>query len=400
VRIDKLGFWLRLGWFTPLLFFMPATAPVVLIACDKFKGTLTAAEACAAVAAGVLELWPRAECVLRPMADGGEGTSMVICEALGGEWLSAEVSGPGGQKVLAGFAMLRAQGTAVIEMCEASGLKLVPPAQRNPWRFNTAGTGQLMRKAMEAGAQRLVVAIGGSATNDGGSGMAWALGYRFLDEAGEELVPCPANLLEIRRILPPLDWDLPMVTAACDVTNPLLGPEGATAVYGPQKGVTLERIPQYEAGLTHFADLVHRELGLDCRSNPGAGAAGGLGFGLMSFCGALTRPGFDLVAEVTGLAEAVRRADLVITGEGCLDAQTLHGKGPAGVAEMARRMGKPVAAVGGMVEAAALEALRTRFHAVLAACTPETLSFALAEPAKAVAAAISSNRQVLEGIMN
>jgi glycerate 2-kinase len=378
---------------------MPASAPVVLIACDKFKGTLTAAEACAAVAAGVLEIWPKAECLLRPMADGGEGTSLVICEALGGEWRTAEVAGPRGQPVQAGYAWLPETKTAVIEMSEASGLKLVPPSHRNPWRLNTAGTGQLMRHALELGAERLVVGIGGSATNDGGSGMAWALGYQFLNEAGEAIQPCPANLMEIIRILPPAEMILAEVVAACDVTNPLLGNEGATAVYGPQKGVTLERRPQYEAALEHFADLVHRELGVDRRLEPGAGAAGGLGFGLMSFCQAATRPGFDLVAEVTGLEQAVRKADLVITGEGCLDTQTLHGKGPARVAELSRRMGKPVAAVGGMVEAGAETALAKRFHAVIAACTQETLAYAMAEPAKAVAKAVSSNRNLFEAIM-
>ncbi len=255
-----------------------SSAPVVLIACDKFKGTLTAAEACAAVAAGVLELWPQAECLLRPMADGGEGTSLVICEALGGEWRTAEVAGPRGEPVLAGYAWLPATKTAVIEMSEASGLKLVLPSQRNPWRLNTAGTGQLMGHAMERGAERLVVGIGGSATNDGGSGMAWALGYQFLNEAGEAMQPCPANLLEIVRILPPSQPLQVEVVAACDVTNPLLGLEGATAVYGPQKGVTLERAPQYEAALQHFANLVKQELGVDRRLEPGAGAAGGIGF--------------------------------------------------------------------------------------------------------------------------
>jgi glycerate kinase len=385
----------------PTLFLlpMPASAPVVLIACDKFKGTLSAAEACAAVAAGVLDLWPMAQCVLRPMADGGEGTSEVICKALSGEWKTAAVSDPRGEAMQARFAWLPATRTAVIEMSEASGLKLVPPAHRNPWRCNTAGTGHLMQAAIALGAERLVVAIGGSATNDGGSGMAWALGYRFLNEAGEEVVPCPANLLEITRIVAPANLNLPEVVAACDVTNPLLGPDGATAVYGPQKGVTLERIPHYEAGLEHLADLVKRQLGIDRRLEPGAGAAGGLGFGLLSFCRASTRPGFDLVAEVTGLEQAVLTADLVITGEGCLDAQTMHGKGPARVGEMARRFGKPVAAVGGMVDPPAEKALRSRFHAVIGACTQETMAYALANPAEAVSKAVSSNRAVFDAIM-
>ena len=192
---------------------------------------------------------------------------------------------------------------------------------------------------------------------------------------------------------------LQVVFAACDVTNPLLGPDGATSVYGPQKGVTLERIPFYEAGLEHLANLVKQELASDHRMDPGAGAAGGLGFGLMSFCHATTQPGFDLVAEVTGLEQAVRRADLVITGEGCLDAQTMHGKGPARVGEMARRLGKPVAAVGGMVDGSAESALRTRFHAIIGACTPDTMAWALANPAEAVAKAVSTNRSVFHSIM-
>jgi glycerate kinase len=373
--------------------------PVVLIACDKFKGTLSAAEACSAVAAGILDIWPTAECVLRPMADGGEGTARVICEALGGEWRTEEVTGPKGEKVAAGFAWLADQRTAVIEMSEASGLKLVPPAQRNPWRINTAGTGELMRHAMTLGAEKLVVGIGGSATNDGGTGMAWALGYQFLNEAGEPIEPVPANLQEIVRILPPADLKLPEVVAACDVTNPLLGPEGATAVYGPQKGVTPERVAHFEAGLSHLADLVAKELGTDHRLLPGAGAAGGLGFGLMSFCNASTRPGFDVVSEVTGLEASVGGSDLVITGEGCLDSQTLHGKGPICVADLARSFGKPVAAVGGMVEAHAETALRTRFNLVMAACTPETLHEALARPAAAVRAAINANADALGTVL-
>ncbi|MES2708422.1 MAG: glycerate kinase [Verrucomicrobiota bacterium] len=378
---------------------MPANGPVVLIACDKFKGTLTAAEACAAVAAGVLDIWPKAKCVLRPMADGGEGTARVICEALGGEWRTVQVTGPRGEAVQAGFAWLAEQRTAVIEMSEASGLKLVPPAQRNPWRVNTAGTGELMRHAIALGAEKLVVGIGGSATNDGGTGMAWALGYQFLNEAGEAIVPVPANLLDVARIVPPADLKLPEIIAACDVTNPLLGPEGATAVYGPQKGVTPEKVAHFEAALSHLADLVSKELGIDPREQPGAGAAGGLGFGLMTFCKASTRPGFDVVSEVTGLEASVADADLVITGEGCLDSQTLHGKGPICVADLARSFGKPVAAVGGMVEAHAAAALRTRFNVVMAACTPETLHEALARPAQAVRAAIVANAGPLDAVL-
>lgn len=360
----------------------------VLIACDKFKGTLTAAEACEAVAAGLREILPEVKLVSRPVADGGEGTARVVCEALNGQWLTTEVSGPLGERVTAGYAWLPETRVAVIEMNEASGLKLVPPAKRNPWRSNTAGTGELMLHAMKRGAERIIVGIGGSATNDGGAGMAWALGYRFYNEAGESIAPVPANMLEIRRIERPENLKMPEVVAACDVTNPLLGPEGATPVYGPQKGVRLDRVPHFEAALSHLADLVKRDIGTDCRDNPGAGAAGGLGFGLMSFCNARTQPGFDLVAEVTGLESAVREADLVVTGEGCLDAQTLHGKGPAGVADLARAHRKPVAAVGGMVDEQALTGLRARFDIVISVCSPDRLQEAIQRPVEFIKAAV------------
>ncbi len=373
--------------------------PAVLIACDKFKGTLTAAQACAAVTAGVKAVWPGAQCVSRPMADGGEGTAKVICEACDGEWLTEEVTGPLGDKVQAGWAWLPETKTAVIEMSEASGLKLLDAARRNPWRATTAGTGELMQAGIRNGAERLVVGIGGSATNDGGSGMAWAMGFRFLDAEGKGFFPLPANLTTLARIVPPENCSLPEVIAACDVTNPLLGRDGATAVYGPQKGVRLERIPEFEAALAHLAEIVRRDLGMDPAAAPGAGAAGGLGFGLMTFCRAKMQPGFDLVAEVTELEDAVRVADLVITGEGCVDAQTLNGKGPAGVADMARRLGKPVVAIGGIVDESVREALNAKFHAVLASATSETLSEALANPARAVERAVRAAAVQLNAVL-
>lgn len=375
------------------------TGPAVLIACDKFKGTLTAAEACAAVAAGIRAVWPEAKCFSRPMADGGEGTARVICDACNGEWLNEEITGPLGDRVTGGWAWLEESKTAIIEMSEASGLKLVDAARRNPWRATTAGTGELMQAGIRKGAKRLIVGIGGSATNDGGAGMAWALGYRFLDAEGKEFVPCPANLESLASIVPPENLSLPEVIAACDVTNPLLGPEGATAVYGPQKGVRLERIPAFEAALCHLAEIVRRDLGMDMATAPGAGAAGGLGFGLMTFCRAEMQPGFDLVASVTQLEAAVRTADLVITGEGCIDAQTLHGKGPAGVADMARRLGKPVVAIGGIVDESVREGLNAKFHAVIAAATMDTLEQALTDPPMAVQRAVSGAAGLLKGVL-
>lgn len=375
------------------------TAPAVLIACDKFKGTLTADEACAAVAAGVMAVWPRAKCLSRPMADGGEGTARVICDACGGEWLAEEVTGPLGDRIAAGWVWLADTMTAIIEMSEASGLKLLNAARRNPWRATSAGTGELMQAGIHKGAKRLVVGLGGSATNDGGAGMAWAMGYRFLDADGKGFFPLPANLESLARIVPPASGNMPEVVAACDVTNPLLGADGATSVYGPQKGVTLERIPAFEAALQHFTEIVKRDLGMDMAGSPGAGAAGGLGFGLMTFCRAAMQPGFDLVASVTNLEDAVREADIVITGEGCMDAQTLHGKGPARVADMARRMGKPVIAVGGIVDEAARAGLSAKFHAVIAAATLDTLTEALAAPAEAVRRAVTSAAAQLNAVL-
>jgi len=376
-----------------------STGPAVLIACDKFKGTMTAAEACAAVAAGIKAVWPDAQCFSRPMADGGEGTARVICDACGGEWLTEEVTGPLADQITGGWVWLEETKTAIIEMSEASGLKLLNAARRNPWRATTAGTGELMQAAVRRGAERLIVALGGSATNDGGAGMAWAMGYRFLDAEGNGFFPLPANLETLANIIPPENSALPEIIAACDVTNPLLGPDGATAVYGPQKGITLERMPAFESALHHLAGIVRRDLGLDMATTPGAGAAGGLGFGLMTFCRASMQPGFDLVAEVTKLEAAVRTADLVITGEGCIDAQTLHGKGPAGVADMARRLGKPVVAVGGIVDESARDGLNAKFHAVIAAATAETLEDALANPAQAVEHAIRDAADKLKSVL-
>ncbi len=375
------------------------TGPAVLIACDKFKGTLTAEEACGAIIKGIKTLWPNAVCVSRPMADGGEGTARVICDACDGEWLTEEVTGPLADRVTGGWAWLEKSKTAVIEMSEASGLKLLDAARRNPWRATTAGTGELMQAGIRKGAERLIVAIGGSATNDGGVGMAWAMGYRFLDADGKGFFPLPANLETLAAIVPPENTNFPSVVAACDVTNPLLGPEGATAVYGPQKGIRLERIPAFEAGLHQLAGIVKRDLGVDRATAPGAGAAGGLGFGLMTFCRADMQPGFDLVARITALEDAVRAADLVITGEGCIDAQTLHGKGPAGVADMARRLGKPVVAVGGIVDETARAGIDAKFHAVLAAANRDTLSEALANPAGALYRAVIQGKETFETVL-
>lgn len=341
----------------------------ILIAPDKFKGSLSGAEAAHALAEGFragfggddLPGGLQTECL--PVADGGEGTAEALRDALGGRWVERTVADPLGRPVAARYALVEpaaagrgGEGTlAVVEMSLASGFGLVRGEERDLRRANTFGTGELIRHALaESGARRVLVGIGGSATNDGGVGMAAALGWRFLDAAGRELPPVPGELRRLARIKPPSPPFLPpasaTVTVASDVTNPLLGSRGATRVYGPQKGLRddAER-DQLEAGLGRLADVTAATVGRDHRHDPGAGAAGGLGFGLLAFCRATLRPGFGIVTELLGLDAAVARADLVVTGEGSLDAQTLEGKAPAGVAALARRHGKPCVAFAGRI---------------------------------------------------
>jgi glycerate kinase len=318
----------------------------ILVAPDKFRGTLTAAEAARAIATG----WRRArrddEVEEVPLADGGEGTLDVLVEAFGGERRSQTVTGPLGEPVVADLGLIERDGNplAVVEMSRASGLHLVPDERRDPTRTTTRGTGELLRSACRA-AEDVLVCIGGSATNDGGAGMAQALGVRLLDAAGRELAPGGAALLGLDRIdaagLDPAAARA-RVSVACDVDNPLTGPSGASAVYGPQKGASPDDVALLDRALGRLADVIRRDLGVDVREVPGAGAAGGLGAGLVAFLGASLRPGIDVVMNAAGFAERLERADLVITGEGALDEQSLHGKVPAGVLRRAREAGTQV----------------------------------------------------------
>ena len=348
----------------------------VLIAPDKFKGSLTAREAAAAMAAGWREAWPEAKVVCRPVADGGEGTAEAVCSALGGTWREHTVHDPLGRPVRARYAV--AGATAILECSAASGYGLVSPHDRDLLRASTFGTGELVAHAFaEPDVRKIIVGLGGSATNDGGLGLAAALGYTFLDSAGKPIAPVPGELGRLASIVPPpaQPWlDCP-VTAACDVQNPLLGPRGATQIYGPQKGLLPSQEATLEHGLRRLADVA-ASLGTDQREVPGAGAAGGLGFGLLTFCGATLAPGFGLVAGLLGLEEAVATADLVLTGEGSADAQSLEGKAPYGVAALAKRYGRPVVLVAGHVPPADRPALRAHFDAVFAltdtGLTPES----------------------------
>jgi len=325
----------------------------IVIAPNAFKGSLSAIEAATAIGEGVRIAAPDADLVLVPIADGGDGTVDALVAATQGERRSRRVRGPLGDAVNAEYGLIDGASTAVIEMAKAAGLALVPPAKRDPRITTTYGVGELLQHAYDAGARRFIVGIGGSATNDGGAGMAQALGYHLLDDTGRELPPGGLALQRLARIHVGgvhASWKEANVDVACDVTNPLTGPRGASAVYGPQKGATPEMVAELDAALRHFAEIIRRDLRVDVELLPGAGAAGGLGAGLVAFTRARLRPGAEMVMEALHLDERLTGAQLVITGEGRLDSQTARfGKGPAAVARHAKNAGIPVIAIGGGV---------------------------------------------------
>ncbi|MFF2655912.1 glycerate kinase [Kitasatospora sp. NPDC058032] len=331
---------------------MPATPHQghVVVAPDKFKGTLEGAEAAARIAAGFRRAVPGTEVRELPVADGGEGT-LAAALAAGFARVPAEVAGPTGLPVDAALAVRGT--TAVVELAQAAGLARLPDGRTAPLTAGSYGVGQLIARAVGQGARRVVLGLGGSASTDGGAGLLQALGVSLLDADGAELPSGGAALRRLARIDPgPLARTLAgvEVVVACDVDNPLTGPRGAAAVYGPQKGASREDLVVLEDGLTRFAEVVGAAVGRDVREAPGAGAAGGVGFAALALLGATVRPGIEFLLDLLGFDEAVRGARLVVTGEGCLDAQTLHGKAPAGVAAAAARAGVPVAAVAGRVE--------------------------------------------------
>ncbi|MBW1600568.1 glycerate kinase [Streptomyces sp. JJ66] len=322
----------------------------VLIAADKFKGSLTAVQVAEHVTAGLRRARPDVEVEALPVADGGDGT-VVAAVAGGFERREVTVTGPLGTPVTAAYA-LRGD-TAIVEMAEASGLQLLPEGRFAPLTATTYGSGELLLAAVEAGAKTVVFGVGGSATTDGGAGMLAALGARFLDADGQPLAPGGGPLSELATAdlsgLDPRLKDVEIVLAS-DVNNPLTGPQGAPAVYGPQKGASEEDVATLDAALAHYASALAEAIGpraTECAQAPGAGAAGGIGYGALVGLDATFRPGIEVLLEVLGFAPALERADLVITGEGSMDAQTLHGKAPAGVASAARAAGKPVVAVCG-----------------------------------------------------
>lgn len=322
----------------------------IIIAPDSFKDSLSAEGVAQAIARGLAQVWPDAQLIQCPMADGGEGTVDAVLAACNGELRREAVRGPLGGTVEARWGWLADSHTAIIEMAEASGLQLVPPGQRDACSSSTYGTGELIRAALDLGAQRIILAIGGSATNDGGAGAMQALGVQLLDADRQALAPGGLALARLAHInLQNLDPRLAEVRfeIAADVNNPLCGPQGASAIFGPQKGANPEQVQQLDAALGYFADLCAQVLPRDVRDEPGSGAAGGLGFAAKAFLGAQFRAGVEVVAELVGLDQAVRGADLVFTGEGRFDAQTLRGKTPFGVARVAQRHGVPVIVIAG-----------------------------------------------------
>jgi glycerate kinase len=352
----------------------------IVLAPDSFKESLSARAAALAMERGVRRAIPGAQTVLLPIADGGEGTMETLVFATGGEVHGARVTGPLGSRVAARYGTLGDGATAVVEMAEASGLHLVPPEKRDPRVTTTRGTGELIREALERGATSLIVAIGGSATNDAGAGALQALGAGLFDEAGASLGPGGGPLARLQRIdLGTLDPRLRHadLRVACDVTNPLCGPTGASAVFGPQKGATPAMVAELDANLWRFAEVLRRDTGRDVRDAPGSGAAGGLGAALLA-CGGRLVPGIDLVLDAVAFDEKVRGAAAVLTGEGRIDAQTPGGKVIAGLVARARRAGVPVIAFAGWVEPG-FEALYARgllsVHSILP--RPASLSEAL-----------------------
>lgn len=322
----------------------------IVIAPQSLKGSLTAAEAGRAIAEGVRAVYPNADIAIVPVADGGEGTVQALVDASGGTIVRQVVTGPLGQPVEAFFGLMGDGQTAAIEMAACAGLPLVPPAQRDPRITTTYGVGELIRAALDHGYRRFILGIGGSATNDGGAGMAQALGASLTTAGGQPVEPGGAALTTLAAISTEhMDPRLAecIFDVACDVTNPLCGPKGATAIYGPQKGATPEMVITLDAALAHYATIIERDLGIAVADIPGSGAAGGLGAGLMAFVRATLRPGAQIVLEAVHLEKHVRTADLVITAEGQIDEQTAYGKSVGAVAELAGRYRLPVLALAG-----------------------------------------------------
>ena len=329
------------------------TQPIFVLAPDSFKESMTAEQACMAMQRGIQQVFPQAICIHVRMADGGEGTVDALIHALNGQKIFCEVQGPmSHQKIQTYFGLIDDGQTAIMEMAKANGIDLLKKEERNPLLTSTFGTGEMIRHALDLGVKKIIIGLGGSVTNDGGSGMAQALGVKFLDQLNNEIQACGGSLNQISKIdISQLDTRLKDVEIliASDVNNPLCGENGASYVFGPQKGATPEMVKQLDANLQYYSALVESTLNINVKNIAGAGAAGGLGFGLMAFASANIQSGASLVIEQTKLAEKIAKADFVFIGEGSIDFQTKFGKTPWAVAQVAKKLNKPVYAFAGRV---------------------------------------------------
>lgn len=354
----------------------------IIVACNPFKGSLNSVEAGHIIARALKQLIPGVCVDEVPIADGGDGTLDCLAAAVPGRRVRKKVPGPLGEPLFADYLLLKDRPAAVVEMARASGLALLTREQRNPMKATALGTGLLIKAAIEKGCDEIIAGIGGSATTEGGMGPAVALGYKFLDAQGRELYPRGENMIHVRRIdasgvMPELKNT--RITVACDVTNPLLGPQGASAMYAPQKGASPSDVKNLEKGLKQLADIAAETFASDARNTPGAGAAGGMGFGLMTFLGAELVSGIHMMMRATGLEERMKHAGLLITGEGRMDAQSAHGKAPFGLLELARRHHVPAVAFCGAVEGEK-ELHKAGFDAVIPIIPgPMTLEHAMAQ---------------------
>ncbi|MHC4157648.1 MAG: glycerate kinase [Planctomycetota bacterium] len=322
----------------------------VVIAMDSFKGTLSACQACEIIADAIAECLPDAHLVIKPMADGGEGTAQAMIKAANGRWIQQGVMGPlPDMQVEAGFAWFDSDKTALVEMASASGLELLSKEKMNPLRTTTYGTGQLIDAALKYTPQKILLAVGGSATVDGGTGAAAALGWKFLDRDGNPVPPGGQGLEQIAKIVEPANLNLPPVKVLCDVDNPLCGEHGAAKVYSPQKGATPQMVEQLEKGLRHLATLVEKQLQRDINNVPGAGAAGGLAAGAIAFMNATLVSGIETVIAHSNIQAELESADWVITGEGSFDEQSLYGKVVSGIAKIAAQANTRTAVIAGEV---------------------------------------------------
>ncbi|PQJ67902.1 glycerate kinase [Photobacterium angustum] len=322
----------------------------IIIAPDSYKESLTAMEVATAIENGFRQVLPNAEYIKLPMADGGEGTVQSLVDASNGRIIECTVTGPLGEQVNSFFGLMGDNKTAIIEMAAASGLHLVSSEQRNPMLTTSFGTGELIIAALDKGVEHIIIGIGGSATNDGGVGMAQALGARLQDENNNPICFGGGALARLHHIdISNIDPRLAKVKleVACDVDNPLCGEKGASRIFGPQKGAIPEMVDQLDANLAHYAKIIKRDLGRDVKNRAGAGAAGGIGAALLGFFNAQLRSGIEIVMDAVNLADVLKDADLVITGEGRIDSQTIHGKTPIGVARTAKRFNKPVIGIAG-----------------------------------------------------